>query len=67
VASLSLGLLLLDLPSLEVEWDSAEADANESTALENLKKLSSSRSVPPNVFSIARIDCQPGRREDGFR
>jgi hypothetical protein len=37
---LSLGLLLLDLPSLEVEWDSAEADANESTALENLKKLS---------------------------
>ena len=36
---LSLGLLLLDLPALEVEWDSAEADANEATALENLKKL----------------------------
>jgi hypothetical protein len=36
---LSLGLLLLDLPSLEVEWDSAEADANEATALQNLKKL----------------------------
>jgi hypothetical protein len=36
---LSLGLLLLDLPALEVEWDSAEANANEGTALENLKQL----------------------------
>jgi hypothetical protein len=36
---LSLGLLLLDLPALELEWDSAEADANESNALDNLKKL----------------------------
>jgi hypothetical protein len=36
---LSLGLLLLDLPALEVEWDSAESDANESNALDNLKKL----------------------------
>jgi hypothetical protein len=36
---LSIGLLLLDLPALEVEWDAAEADANEGTALENLKRL----------------------------
>lgn len=36
---LSLGLLLLDLPALEVEWDTAAADANESVALEDLKKL----------------------------
>lgn len=36
---LSIGLLLLDLPALEVEWDAAESDANEGTALENLKKL----------------------------
>lgn len=36
---LSLGLLLLDLPALEVEWAAASADANEGTALENLKKL----------------------------
>ncbi|HEY8715038.1 MAG TPA: hypothetical protein VIM00_06630 [Candidatus Acidoferrum sp.] len=36
---LSLGLLLLDLPALEVEWDAASADANEETALENLKKV----------------------------
>ncbi len=36
---LSIGLLLLDLPSLEAEWDAAEADANERMALENLRKL----------------------------
>ncbi len=36
---LSLGLLLLDLPALEVEWDAAEAAGNEVTALEVLKKL----------------------------
>ena len=36
---LSLGLLLLDLPALELEWDSAESDANENSALDNLKKL----------------------------
>jgi hypothetical protein len=36
---LSLGLLLLDLPSLEVEWDSAEIESNESAALSSLKKI----------------------------
>ena len=36
---LSIGLLLLDLPALEVEWDAAESDTNEGTALDNLKKL----------------------------
>jgi hypothetical protein len=36
---LSLGLVLLDLPSLEMEWDSAEADKNEQTALESLKNV----------------------------
>jgi hypothetical protein len=36
---LSLGVLLLDLPALEVEWDAAEAGANEETALANLRKL----------------------------
>ena len=30
---LSLGLVLLDLPSLELEWDSAEADKNEQAAI----------------------------------
>lgn len=36
---LSIGLLLLDLPALEVEWDAAESNTNEGTALDNLKKL----------------------------
>lgn len=36
---LSLGLLLLDLPALEVEWDSAEMDATERNATEALNKV----------------------------
>src|SRR5271170_2968285 len=36
---LSLGVVLLDLPSLELEWDSAEADKNELAAIESLKDI----------------------------
>lgn len=36
---LSLGLVLLDLPSLELEWDSAEADKNEQSAIDSLKNI----------------------------
>ncbi|MGB8476220.1 MAG: hypothetical protein WCE61_19230 [Candidatus Acidiferrum sp.] len=36
---LSLGLVLLDLPSLEVEWDSAEAGKNEQAAIQSLKDI----------------------------
>jgi hypothetical protein len=36
---LSLGLLLLDLPSLEAEWDAAEIGPNEQKALQTLKAL----------------------------
>ncbi|HXC86368.1 MAG TPA: hypothetical protein VNU23_01200 [Candidatus Cybelea sp.] len=36
---LSLGLVLLDLPSLELEWDSAEADKNEQAAVQSLKDI----------------------------
>ena len=36
---LSLGLVLLDLPSLELEWDSAEADKNEAAAIASLQEL----------------------------
>lgn len=36
---LSLGVVLLDLPSLELEWDSVEADKNEVTAIESLKEI----------------------------
>ncbi len=37
---LSLGLLLLDLPSLEEEWDRAEIQANEKLAIAYLKEIS---------------------------
>jgi hypothetical protein len=36
---LSLGLLLLDLPSLEMEWDRAEIQPNELNAIESLKRI----------------------------
>lgn len=36
---LSLGLLLLDLPSLEMEWDRAEIQPNELSAIESIKKI----------------------------
>jgi hypothetical protein len=36
---LSLGVVLLDLPSLELEWDSAEADKNEQAAIQSLKDI----------------------------
>jgi hypothetical protein len=36
---LSLGLLLLDLPALEVEWDAAEIEAAEQKAIEALNKV----------------------------
>jgi hypothetical protein len=36
---LSLGLLLLDLPALEMEWDRAEIQPNELSAIESLKKI----------------------------
>ncbi len=36
---LSVGLVLLDLPSLAMEWDVAEMESTERTALDNLKKI----------------------------
>src|SRR5256884_6311774 len=36
---LSLGVLLLDLPELEVEWDESEIDATEKDALQSLKTI----------------------------
>lgn len=38
---LSLGVLLLDLPALEVEWDESEIEATEKDALEALKTVTS--------------------------
>jgi hypothetical protein len=36
---LSLGLLLLDLPALEVEWDAAEIESTEKSAVESVNKV----------------------------
>jgi hypothetical protein len=36
---LSLGVLLLDLPALELEWDAAEMENNERSAIDSLKKI----------------------------
>ena len=36
---LSLGLLLLDLPALEVEWDAAEIETTEKSATESVNKV----------------------------
>ena len=36
---LSIGLVLLDLPSLEVEWNAAEISSNEASALETFKQV----------------------------
>jgi hypothetical protein len=36
---LSLGLVLLDLPSLEVEWNSEQVSANETSVIETMKEV----------------------------
>jgi hypothetical protein len=47
---LSLGLLLLDLPALEVEWDTAEMESTEKGAIEALKKVSAAVEAYRNKY-----------------
>src|SRR5260370_2980760 len=47
---LSLGLLLLDLPALEMEWDAAEIEASERDAIEALKKVSAAVEAYRNKY-----------------
>jgi hypothetical protein len=47
---LSLGLLLLDLPALEVEWDTAEMESTEKSAIESLKKVSAAIEAYRNKY-----------------
>lgn len=47
---LSLGLLLLDLPALEVEWDAAEIDSTERNAIEALSKVAVAIEAYRNKF-----------------
>jgi hypothetical protein len=48
---LSLGLLLLDLPSLEAEWDAAETDATERGALEALRAIADAVEIYRKKFT----------------
>jgi hypothetical protein len=50
---LSLGLLFLDLPALELEWDAAEMATNESTAVESIKKLAAA--IQTYLHTYARL------------
>src|SRR6202795_530961 len=61
---LSIGVLLLDIPSLEVEWDSEEAEANEITALGNLRRLADAVETYRRTYfrlpeSLARLGPPP--------
>ena len=48
---LSLGLLLLDLPALEVEWDVAEMETTERNAIEALNKVAGAIEAYRNKYS----------------
>src|SRR6266852_3128869 len=47
---LSLGLLLLDLPAMEVEWDAAEMESTEREAIEALEKVSAAVEAYRNKY-----------------
>ncbi len=48
---LSLGVLFLDLPALEVEWDAEQMDAAEESALEAVKKVALAVEAYRNKYS----------------
>lgn len=47
---LSLGVLLLDLPALEAEWDESEIEATEKDALESLKDIATAVDAYRNKY-----------------
>ncbi len=48
---LSLGLLLLDLPALEVEWDAAEIESTEKSAIESVYKVAAAVEAYRNKYA----------------
>ncbi len=48
---LSIGLLLLDLPSLEVEWDQSEISSSEQQALDSLKQVATAIEAYRKLYS----------------
>jgi hypothetical protein len=66
---LSLGVLLLDLPALETEWDEAEIEETEKGALESLKTIASAVDSYRNKYlhlpeSLANL-VSPARGKPG--
>jgi hypothetical protein len=62
---LSIGLVLLDLPSLELEWNAAEIGANEGAALENLKSVVQAIETYRKTYTrLPDSLAQLGRRPD---
>jgi len=47
---LSLGLLLLDLPALEVEWDAAEIESTEKSAIDSVNKVAAAIEAYRNKY-----------------
>ena len=67
---LSLGLLLLDLPALEVEWDAAETDSTERGAIESLKAIAEAIEAYRRKYSrlpesLANLGPPPHGASDG--
>lgn len=48
---LSLGVMMLDLPSLEVEWDAADMETNEQAAFKSLKSLAAAVETYRKTYS----------------
>jgi hypothetical protein len=66
---LSLGVLLLDLPALEAEWDESEIEATEKDAFESLKDIASAVDSYRNKYlrlpeSLANL-ASPARGKPG--
>jgi hypothetical protein len=62
---LSIGLVLLDLPSLELEWNSAEVSANEGAALESLKAVAQAIETYRRTYTrLPESLANLGRRPD---
>jgi len=49
---LTVGLLLLDIPALEVQWEKADLEAREETAIEDLRDLTHALDTYRNAFGL---------------
>ncbi len=63
---LSVGLVLLDLPSLAMEWDAAEMESTERAALDSLKKIAEAVELYRRKYSRLP-DSLEKRAKNGYR